>query len=65
MASGRQQLLISTVYAKDQLRLWDSRSAIFTYDLNVKEGPAKAAPDVKETVPTQTGKSSETSKPKK
>ena len=63
--NGRQQLLISTVYAKDQLRLWDSRSAIFTYDLNVKEGPAKAAPDVKETVPTQTGKSSETSKPKK
>ena len=41
--NGRQQLVISMVYAKDLLKLWDSRSVIFTYDLNVKEGPAKQA----------------------
>jgi len=50
--SGRQQLVISMVYAKDLLKLDDARSVIFSYDLNVKQGPvAKPAPDERETVP--------------
>ena len=50
--SGRQQLVLSMVYAKDLLKLNDARSVIFSYDLNVKQGPvAKPAPDEKETVP--------------
>ncbi len=49
--SGRQQLVISMVYAKDLLKIWDARSVIFTYDLNVKEGQAKQAVDEKENVP--------------
>ena len=54
--SGRQQLVISMVYAKDLLKLYDARSVVFTYDLNVKPGPAKPAPDEKETVPIQPAK---------
>ncbi len=54
---GRKQLVISMVYAKDLLKLYDSRSVIFTYDLNVKAGPAKPAPDERETVPLQPAKS--------
>jgi len=54
--SGRQQLVISMVYAKDLLKLYDARSVVFTYDLNVKQGPAKPAPDEKETVPIQPAK---------
>ena len=38
--NGRKQLVISMVYAKDLLKLYDSRSVVFTYDLNVKAGPA-------------------------
>jgi hypothetical protein len=54
---GRKQLVISMVYAKDLLKLYDSRSVVFTYDLNVKAGPAKPAPDERETVPLQPAKS--------
>ena len=39
--NGMKQLVISIVYAKDLLKIWDSRSVIVTYDLNVKAGSAK------------------------
>jgi hypothetical protein len=51
--SGNKQLVISMVYARDALKLYDAKSVIFTYDLNVKEAAAKAAPDERETVPIQ------------
>jgi TolB-like protein len=53
--TGKQQLVISMVYPKDLLKLWDARSVIFTYDLNVREGPPPPKPvkDEKETVPLQ------------
>jgi len=38
--NGKKQLVVSMVYAKDPLKLYDSKSVIFTYDLNVKEEPA-------------------------
>ncbi len=38
--NATRQLVISMVYAKDLHKLYDSRSVIFIYDLNVKEGPA-------------------------
>ncbi|HYA43020.1 MAG TPA: FG-GAP-like repeat-containing protein [Syntrophobacteraceae bacterium] len=34
--NGIKQLVISLVYAKDLLKVWDSTSVIVTYDLNVK-----------------------------
>jgi hypothetical protein len=54
--SGKKQLVVSMVYARDSLKLYDSRSVIFTYDLNVKAAPVKPAPDEKETVPIQAEK---------
>jgi TolB-like protein len=58
--SGKKQLVISMVYAKDVLKAAEARSVIFTYDLNVKAGPtAKPPADEKETVPLQAEKSSD------
>lgn len=38
---GKTQLVVSMVLAKDLLKMWDSKSTIFTYDLNVSTAPAK------------------------
>jgi len=54
--SGRKQLVISMVFAKDLLKVKEARSVVFTYDLNVQEGSAKQSADEKETVPLQAGK---------
>lgn len=51
---GRQQLVISMVLAKDLLKIWDSKSTIFSYDLNVNTAPGKTVKaDEKETVPVK------------
>jgi TolB-like protein len=49
--NGKKQLVFSTVYAEDPLRINDSKSVIFTCELNVIETSAKPAPDENETVP--------------
>jgi len=38
---GKNQLVISIVLAKDLLKVWDAKSTIVTYDLNVNTAPAK------------------------
>lgn len=39
---GKKQLVVAMVLAKDLLKLWDSKSTIFSYDLNVSAAsPAK------------------------
>lgn len=44
--TGTPQLIVSLVMAKDFMKLWESKSTIFSYDLNVSEakGAAKKAP---------------------
>jgi len=42
---GKFQLVVSMVMAKDFMKLWESKSTIFSYELNVS--PQKAAPGVK------------------
>lgn len=64
--NGKKQLVVDMVFAKDPLKLYESRSVIFTYDLNVKEGSAgksAAAPaDERENVPIQSDKTPDTPK---
>lgn len=43
--SGTPQLIVSIVMAKDLMKLWESKSVIFSYDLNVSA--AKKAPEKK------------------
>lgn len=40
--NGKPELVASLVLAKDFLKLWDSRSTIFSYDLNVPAATAQA-----------------------
>jgi len=58
-AGGRKQLVVSMVYAKDLLKVNESKSVVFTYDLAVQEGAVKKPVDENETVPLQSGKDSE------
>jgi TolB-like protein len=41
--NGTPELVASMVLAKDFLKLWDSKSKIFSYDLNVSQTPRTAA----------------------
>jgi hypothetical protein len=41
--TGHNQLVLSVVHPKDLLKLWDSKSSIVSYDLNVGAAPAKTA----------------------
>jgi TolB-like protein len=41
--NGTPELVASMVHAKDFLKLWDSKSTIFSYDLNVSQTPRTAA----------------------
>jgi TolB-like protein len=41
--SGHNQLVLAIVQPKDLLKLWDAKSTIVSYDLNVSTAPAKTA----------------------
>lgn len=43
--NGHSQLILSVVHPKDLLKIWDSKSSIISYDLNVTaSAPGKTAP---------------------
>ncbi|MFZ2448459.1 MAG: FG-GAP-like repeat-containing protein [Syntrophobacteraceae bacterium] len=46
MGDGNKQLIVSMVLAKDLLKVWDAKSTIITYDLNIGAAPPPKAAEV-------------------
>jgi TolB-like protein len=41
--NGHSQLVLSVVHPRDLLKLWDSKSSIISYDINISPAPPKTA----------------------